>query len=433
MELYSTNHQSPNVDLRTAVLEGMPGDGGLYMPVEIPSLPDPFIRALPNLSFQQIAFEVAQSFFSDEIATSDLREIVESAINFDAPLVPVTVRIASLELFHGPTLAFKDFGARFMARLMSHFIRDESGELTILVATSGDTGSAVAHGFLGVPGIRVFILYPSGKVSTIQEKQFTTLGGNITALEVDGNFDDCQRLVKAAFVDDKLNTTLNLTSANSINISRLIPQSFYYFYGFGSFQHQGHPTVISVPSGNYGNLTAGLIARRMGLPVAKFIAASNVNDVVPKFLSTGEFSPRPSIQTVSNAMDVGDPSNFARMLEIYENDQEKMLQDVHGDSYTDEQTEKAISRVYEESGYLLDPHGAVGFLALDSFLKDSPAARGFFLETAHPAKFLETVQPLIDAEVPMPKRLEQALNKPKQSRLLAAEFSDLQEFLLSTT
>ena len=431
MKLYSTNRQSPEVDLRTAVLEGMPPDGGLYMPESIPTLPDTFIQALPNLSFQQITFEVAKSFFYDEIATSDLREIVEKAINFDAPLVPVTDRIAALELFHGPTLAFKDFGARFMARLMSHFIRDESNELTILVATSGDTGSAVAHGFLGVPGIRVFILYPSGKVSRIQEKQFTTLGDNITALEVDGNFDDCQRLVKSAFVDDELNEELNLTSANSINISRLIPQSFYYFYGFGSFQHQGHPVVISVPSGNYGNLTAGLIAKRMGLPVVKFIAASNVNDVVPEFLDTGDFTPRPSIPTVSNAMDVGDPSNFARMLELYENNQDKMLRDVHGDSYTDKETESAISRVYEQSGYLLDPHGAVGFLALETFLKNAPAARGFFLETAHPAKFLETVQPLIDSEVPMPERLELALDKPKQSMPLAAEFSALKNLLLT--
>jgi len=432
MQVYSTNRQSPDVSIREAVLTGMPPDGGLYMPAKIPRLAGDSFTHLKNYSFQELAVRTGFPFFAEEVPETEFRELVEAAINFPAPLVPLEEDVSALELLHGPTLAFKDFGARFMARLMSFFIRQEDHALTILVATSGDTGSAVAHGFLRVPGIEVYILYPKNKVSEIQEKQFTTLGHNITALEIDGNFDDCQHLVKTAFTDPDLNNSLELTSANSINIARLIPQSFYYFWAYAQCD-DGKPPVFSVPSGNFGNLTGGLLAKRMGLPIRQFIAASNVNDVVPAYLRTGHFTPRDSIETISNAMDVGNPSNFARMLDLYDHDVGKMRKDILGSSWTDDQTRQAIREVWERTGYLMDPHGAVGYLALREHLATAREdVAGIFLETAHPAKFLETVEPLIDTGIDIPDRLEEALHAEKQSLPLSNRFDDLKSFLLST-
>lgn len=418
--------------MREAVLQGMPATGGLYMPVQIPEMSGQFFSALPERALPEIALGIAGKFFADEIPTDMLESIVHDAINFDAPVVPIKENIHTLELFHGPTLAFKDFGARFMARVMAYFTQKQDEDLTILVATSGDTGSAVASGFLGVESIRVIILYPKNKVSRIQEKQFTTLGQNITALEIDGTFDDCQRLVKSAFTNKALNEQIRLSSANSINIARLIPQTFYYFHAFGQIRQQtDKPVIISVPSGNYGNLTAGLIAKKMGLPIKRFIAASNTNDVVPVYLHTGNFKPRPSVETISNAMDVGDPSNFQRMLELYDHDIAKIRNDIAGLSYDDEITRQAIREVYSETGYLMDPHGSVGFLALQDYLEYEDNSIGIFLETAHPAKFLETVQPLVNSEVRIPNRLQQALERKKKSVSLSNEFDEFREFLLA--
>lgn len=432
MQAYSTNRSSPRVSLKEAVLRGMPPDGGLYMPERIPALPTEFFKDLAGYSLQEIAFRVGHSFFAGDVPARDFRDLVDHAINFEAPVVSLGEKLQILELFHGPTLAFKDFGARFMARLMSYFIRNEERELAILVATSGDTGSAVAHGFLGVPGIRVYILYPRGKVSTIQEKQFATLGRNITALEVDGNFDDCQRLVKTAFTDSDLNNAMELTSANSINIARLIPQSFYYFSAYARIGKNSDPVVISVPSGNYGNLTGGLIAKRMGLPVARFIAASNANDIVPAYLTSGDFTPRNSIATISNAMDVGNPSNFARMLDLYDHDVSAMRKDLAGSSWTDEQTRQAIREVWKSRGYIMDPHGAVGYLALRDYMTSHPeSGNGLFLETAHPAKFLESVEALVDDSITIPDRLESALHQEKLSVSISREFDALKSYLLS--
>jgi len=431
MQLYSTTDTSIRVSMREAVLQGMPDTGGLYMPVTLPEMPAEFFTALPDRTLTDIAYDIASEFFGDEIPASALESLVTEAINFPAPIKPIKDNIHTLELFHGHTLAFKDYGARFMARIMGYFTQDLQEDLTILVATSGDTGSAVASGFLGIEGIRVIILYPLNKVSLIQEKQFTTLGQNITALEIDGTFDDCQRLVKSAFTDKTLNEQIRLSSANSINIARLIPQSFYYFHAWGQVRHKtDRPVIISVPSGNYGNLTAGLMAKIMGLPVQKFIAASNANDVVPQYLHTGEFSPRPSVETISNAMDVGDPSNFERILDLYDYDITRIRRDIVGESYGDYVTKAAIRNVYKESGYILDPHGAVGYLALEKHLKGQPDAAGIFFETAHPAKFLETVQPLVDANIVIPDRLQQSLEREKKSIPLSNKFSELKEFLL---
>jgi len=431
MRFYSTNQKSPNASLRESVLQGMPDDSGLFMPEGIPKMPEDFFKHIEKLSFQEVAFQVAQHLLGDDLSDPVLQQIIEDAINFDAPLVSITENISTLELFHGPTLAFKDFGARFMARLFSYFVQHNDQELTILVATSGDTGSAVAHGFYKVPGIRVIILYPANKVSRIQEQQFTTLGENIIALEVDGTFDDCQRLVKAAFTDKSLNEKLQLTSANSINIARLIPQSFYYFYAYAQIGHKSNPIVISVPSGNYGNLTAGLIAKKMGLPVHKFLAASNANDIVPEYLQSGEFNPRDSVETISNAMDVGNPSNFARILELYKNDLSAIRSDIYGVSFTDAETRQGTQEVDSEFNYTMDPHGAVGYLALRNYLDSHDQNyTGIFLETAHPAKFLEHVQPLVNHKVEIPKRLQASLAIEKKSISMEASLEDLKAFLL---
>ena len=424
MMYYSTNDKSHRVDARQAVLAGLAPDGGLYMPESIPSLPQRFFDELRGKSLQEIGYIVSSIFLGDVVPSDKLHEIVADTLDFEIPLRQVGDAHV-LELFHGPTLAFKDVGARFMARLMSHFVEEDDRELTILVATSGDTGSAVAHGFHNVPGIKVVVLYPSGKVSDLQEKQMTTLGGNITALEVDGVFDDCQRLVKQAFVDTELSQVLRLSSANSINIARLIPQSFYYFWAIAQLP-EGEPQVITVPSGNFGNLTAGLMAKRMGLPVDRFIAATNENDVVPEYLITEQFNPRPSVATISNAMDVGNPSNFARMLELYGHNAQKMREDVVGIKVSEDQTRETIARVYREHGYVLDPHGAVAYNACERSVK-----RGVVIETAHPAKFKDVVEEETSERVEIPERLAKCMEKEKKSQRISSDFTELKQFLLT--
>lgn len=433
MKFYSISNKKIIVSFKQAVLQGLAQDGGLFMPLTIPQLPLDFFKKINLLSFQDIAYEVSQLFVSDDIPEKVLQDIITGAFNFDLPLINLEKQIYGLELFHGPTLAFKDLAARFMARSMSYFIRNQKKELTILVATSGDTGSAVAHGFFGLEGIKVIILYPSQKVSMVQEKQLTTMGGNITALEVKGTFDDCQKLVKQAFVDQELNKYLSLTSANSINIARLIPQSFYYFFAYGQLKNKEKSVIFSVPSGNFGNLTAGLLAKKMGLPVGKFLAATNINDSVPQYLKTGYFKPRPSKKTISNAMDVGNPSNFMRILELYDHQVKKIRKDINGISFTDQQTKSAITEVYQKYDYILDPHSAVGYLGLKKYLRQNPneTRPGIFLQTAHPAKFLDLVQPLINKKVEIPQRLQKYLTKSKESIVLANKFADFKAFLLS--
>lgn len=428
MNYYSTNNKNHQVSLREAVLKGLAPDNGLYMPETIPVLPKSFFDSLPEKSFQQIAFEVAQALLQDDVPQAELKRIIEHTITFDAPLIELEKNIFALELFHGPTLAFKDFGARFMSQLLGYFAKEEKREIVILVATSGDTGSAVANGFLGVPGTKVVVLYPSGKVSDIQEKQFTTLGQNITALEVDGSFDDCQRLVKQAFLDEELNKKFFLTSANSINIARLIPQSFYYFYAWSRLMNRDN-VVFSVPSGNFGNLTAGLIAKRMGLPIKHFVASTNRNDIVPEYLRTGIFTPKPSQATISNAMDVGNPSNFARMMDLYVNELNKIKSDITGYTFSDEETKQVMQEVYKNSNYTLDPHGAVGYLGLKKYLTDNKEATGVFLETAHPAKFLEVVEETLTTKFRMPEALKGFLQGQKNTIKSTNRFDELRNRL----
>ena len=431
MRLHSTHRKAPIVSFRQAVLHGLAPDGGLYMPEAIPAAPPGLLDEAALLDFPALAFRVAELLVGPDFAPGVLQGIVSESMNFDAPVVLLEKGVWALELFHGPTLAFKDFGARFMARLLSHF-NEGQREITILVATSGDTGSAVAHGFHGVAGTRVVVLYPAGRVSEIQEKQMATLGGNVTALKVDGSFDDCQSLVKAAFQDAALRNTLTLTSANSINIARLIPQSFYYFYAWSRVRERGKPVVFSVPSGNFGNLTAGLMARRMGLPVHRFVAATNINDVVPEYFRTGVFRPRPSVETISNAMDVGNPSNFARMLELYEGSVEAMRQDVESLAFTDDQTRAAMREVYERTGYVLDPHGAVAYLgAVESRRSLGKDCEVIFLETAHPAKFLDIVEPVLGIRPEIPARLQECLGRPVLSIPMSNRFEDFKAWLLS--
>jgi len=418
--------------LRDAVLSGSAPDGGLYMPVELPRLPAEFLQRLPSLSFPEIGQEVGALFTGGEIPSDVLKKIVMESFNFPVPLVAVGERLHILELFHGPTLAFKDFGARFMARLMGYFVEESGKQLTVIVATSGDTGSAVAQAFLGVPGIRVVILYPTGRVSTAQEKQLTTLGQNIAALEVTGSFDDCQRLAKQALVDPILAGKLNLTSANSINIGRLIPQIFYYFAAVSQLPSPEIPVVFSVPSGNFGNLTGGLFAKRIGLRVSQFIAATNTNDVVPEFLRSGNMIPRASRHTLSNAMDVGNPSNFARIVDLYANDLQAIRRDIWGCSFSDEETLRVMHDVELRHKYVLDPHTAIGVLGWQSYAKQNHnATQGIVLATAHPAKFADTVARAIGIRIEMPERLLAFLDRPKKSIPFPNRFSELQEFLLS--
>jgi len=417
--------------LREAVLGGLAPDGGLYVPLTIPVLPPEFFAWLRGMTLPQIGFEVGKEFLGDDVPEEIIRLISSEALNFPAPIVTLGGDLHVLELFHGPTLAFKDFGARFMARLMEYFVRDSGRELTVLAATSGDTGSAVAHGFHGVAGIRVVILYPSGRVSQAQEKQFTTLGGNITALEVAGSFDDCQKLAKQALSDQDLAREVSLTSANSINIARLIPQMFYYFAAWAQLKDAPLPLVFSIPSGNFGNLTAGLMAKRMGLPVLRFVAATNANDVVPEYLNTGEFRPRASQRTISNAMDVGNPSNFARMLDLYEHDLNALRTDVWGAGFSDADTEQTMRVTKEHYGYLADPHTAVGLLGLRIFQRQKKIpCRGVVLSTAHPAKFADIVATATAARVPLPQGLADCLSRPSQAVPLANRYEDLKRLLL---
>ncbi|MBT1695750.1 threonine synthase [Fulvivirgaceae bacterium PWU4] len=422
MKFYSTNNKDHKVGLREAVVRGLAPDNGLYMPERIGALPKEFIESLHKQSFRDIAFTVARHLLGDEVPEQELRRITDQTIQFEAPLVEVEDNVYALELFHGPTLAFKDFGARFMSQLLGYFARQQDKEIVILVATSGDTGSAVANGFLGVKGTRVVVLYPSGKVSEVQEKQFTTLGENITALEVDGTFDDCQRLVKLAFQDEELRSEFFLTSANSINIARLIPQSFYYFQTFAQLKDRSRPVVFSVPSGNFGNVTGGLLAKRMGLPIQHFIVSTNINDVVPEYLRTRSFEPRPSKQTISNAMDVGNPSNFARMIDLYGHSYEALAKDVSGYAFTDAETREAMQQVYAKRKYVLDPHGAVGYLGLKKYLQEQKNGVGVFLETAHPGKFLEVVEQVLDKKITLPPALEKFLGGTKRTVPLTNSF-----------
>jgi threonine synthase len=430
MKLYSTNKKSPEVNFEEAVFKGLPDDNGLYMPVSIPRLPARFFDELENMSFQEMALEVTHELIGDEIGRKDLETIINDSMNFPVEIHQVDDNIFALELFHGPTMAFKDFGARFMSRVMGHFLAKKQKEITILVATSGDTGSAVAHGFLGVPGINVVILYPSGKVSEIQEKQLTTIGQNVTALEIDGTFDDCQRMVKQAFLDKELNKLRHFTSDNSINIARLIPQSFYYHYAWSMLHSEAMPLVFCTPSGNFGNLCGGLIAKKMGLPIDHFVAATNANHIVPDYLLTEKFAPKPSVKTISNAMDVGNPSNFPRVQALYGGSYDKINRDISGAWYTDAQTSAAMKEVFTREEYLLCPHSAIGYLGAKDYLKGHPGKAGVFLATAHPAKFYDVVEKVIGKPVDMPPVLQETMEKSKQAIKMAASDEALKAFLI---
>ncbi|MDL2241843.1 threonine synthase [Bacteroidales bacterium OttesenSCG-928-L03] len=433
MRYYSTNKQAADAGLHEAVVKGLASDRGLFMPERITRLPEEFFDRIQDMTFQEMAAVVAQAFFGEDIEEDTLKQIVYDTLSFETPVVEVSKGIYSLELFHGPTLAFKDVGARFMARLLGYFIKKQGlKDVNVLVATSGDTGSAVANGFLGVEGIHVYVLYPKGKVSAIQECQFTTLGQNITALEIDGTFDDCQALVKAAFMDKELTEKMQLTSANSINVARFLPQAFYYFNAYAQLKKQGieQDIVICVPSGNFGNITAGLIAQRMGLPIKRFIAANNKNDIFLQYLLTGLYNPRPSVQTLANAMDVGDPSNFVRVLDLYGSNHETITQMISGYRCDDEQIKETMKACYEATGYILDPHGACGYAALLEQLQ--PNETGVFLETAHPAKFKDTVDAVLGQAVEIPKRLQAFMKGEKQSIELSNQFEGFKTYLLNS-
>ena len=429
MQYFSTNRQSPCVNFREAALKGQPDDRGLYFPVTIPKVSAEFIKGLSDRSNAEIAFEVMRPFADESIAGEKLYEICAETVNFAFPLVEISDRISSLELFHGPTLAFKDVGARFMSRCLKYFSEDVSTKTVVVVATSGDTGGAVAAGFHNVEGVEVVILYPRGKVSEVQERQLTTLGGNVTALEVDGVFDDCQALAKASLADSDIASRVQLTSANSINIARWLPQQIYYFYALKQWPHQD-PPVISVPSGNFGNLASGVLAQSAGLPVKKFLAACNANDVVPRYLKSGAFEPKPAVETLSNAMDVGDPSNFVRILEILGNDRAKLLKDLEALSVSDEQTTDTIREVFDQCGYTLDPHGAVGYRALADHLERSGNDRGIFLETAHPIKF-DSVSKILGIALDQPDKIRDLFSREKKSVRINADYSVVKELLMS--
>lgn len=431
MQYYSTNNLSPRVNFKEATIQGQAPDKGLYFPETIPQFPKKIIDNINSYSNEEIAFQIIRPYVGDTIPEPVLRQIVKETISFEIPLVPVTKDIFSLELYHGPTLAFKDIGARFMSRCMGYFVKDLAQKVTVLVATSGDTGGAVANGFFDVDGVDVVILYPSGKVSSVQEKQLTTLGKNIHALEVEGTFDDCQEMVKHAFTDQELNEKLFLTSANSINVARWLPQQFYYFFAYKQWVQKNEPPVISVPSGNFGNICAGILAHVSGLPVNHFIAACNANDIIPAFMETEKYEPKKAVATISNAMDVGNPSNFVRILKIFDNkfiDLEKVLSSC---SISDEATKATLQKVYEEQNYLLDPHGAVGYLALQQYLQQHPNKKGIVLETAHPVKFYDVVEPVIGKAVPIPMVVQMQLTLQKNSTKITAENELLKQFLLA--
>ncbi len=432
MNYYSTNGSAPIATLEKAVVKGLAEDKGLYMPEQIKPLPKEFFENIDKMSFQEIAYTVADAFFGEDVDADSLKKIVYDTLAFDCPVVPVTESIYTLELFHGPTLAFKDVGARFMARLLQYFLKKEGNgsQVNVLVATSGDTGSAVANGFLGVDGIHVYVLYPKGKVSPIQECQFTTLGQNITAIEVDGVFDDCQALVKSAFMDAELNAHMKLTSANSINVARFLPQAFYYFYAYAQLKKAGKADqmVMCVPSGNFGNICAALFGHTMGLPIKRFVAANNANDIFYNYLQTGKYNPQPSKATLANAMDVGDPSNFARIYDLYKGDHKAITSLISGATYQDEQIAETMKQCFAETKYVLDPHGACGYQALKDLLQ--PGEVGVFCETAHPAKFKEKVDAILGADIDIPARLQEFMKGTKQSVDMTKEFADFKAYLL---
>ncbi|HWH64419.1 MAG TPA: threonine synthase [Ginsengibacter sp.] len=431
MLYFSTNNGSPKADFKEATIKGQAPDKGLYFPEKIPVLDKSFIDNLTQYSKEEIAFKVIRPYVGDTIPNNELERIVAETISFDFPLIKVEDNIFSLELFHGPTLAFKDVGARFMSRCLGYFVKDNDKKVTVLVATSGDTGGAVANGFYNVDGIDVVILYPSDKVSSVQELQLTTLGKNISALEIDGTFDDCQRMVKEAFADDELNKRLFLTSANSINVARWLPQQFYYFFAYTQWANKNNPPVISVPSGNFGNICAGLLAHRSGLPVSHFIAACNNNDVVTEYLETGNYTPKKSIATISNAMDVGNPSNFVRILELFHKEFNSLKNVMSSYSFSDEETKAILKDVFDKEHYLLDPHGAVGYGALKKYLQQHIELKGIFLETAHPVKFYDAVELIINKKVPMPAIVNDLLLLKKESVKMNANYEDLKEYLLA--
>jgi len=428
MKYYSLNHNAPGVSFKEAVIQGLAPDKGLYFPENITPIPPAFFVNITELSNEEIAFTVIRQFIGDEIPETELKKIISETLCFDFPVVKVKDGIYALELYHGPTMAFKDVGARFMSRCLAYFNKEnKNSKNTVLVATSGDTGGAVASGFLGVDGVDVVILYPSGKVSDIQERQLTTLGKNITSLEVNGVFDDCQDMVKKAFLDTDLSHK-NLTSANSINIARWLPQMFYFFFAYKQLKSQNKPLVFSCPSGNFGNICAGILAKKLGLPVTHFVASTNVNDTVPRFLKSGNYDPKPSKATISNAMDVGNPSNFIRIQELYQNDLKQFEKDFSSYSFTDEETKKALQSIYKNSGYIAEPHGAVGYLGLKKEMPLHDDSIGVFLETAHPIKFLDVVEPALQIKLPIPKQIESVLNHEKKS-IKISTYEELKSFL----
>ncbi|MEZ4792358.1 MAG: threonine synthase [Gelidibacter sp.] len=430
MNYYSLNKKAPNTSFKDAVVRGLAPDKGLYFPESITPLPKSFFDDIDNLSYEEIAFEAIKQFVSPDIPESILKTIIAETLSFDFPVVEINKNVSTLELFHGPTMAFKDVGARFMARCLGHFNKENTKEVTVLVATSGDTGGAVANGFLGVKGVNVVILYPSGKVSDIQEKQLTTLGKNITALEVEGVFDDCQDMVKRAFLDETLTSKMQLTSANSINVARWLPQLFYFFFAYKQL-HKTHKNIVfSVPSGNFGNICAGMMAQQLGLPIHHFVAANNANNVVTAYLTTQLYEPKPSIQTISNAMDVGNPSNFIRIQEIYKNDFKALKSNLSSYSFTDYQTREALKELYNDYNYIADPHGAVGYLGCKEHLKTNPEAHYVFLETAHPTKFLDVVEEVIRENINLPVQIAAVMDKKKKS-IEISTYDELKSFLLS--
>ena len=430
MNYYSLNKKAPNTSFKDAVIKGLAPDKGLYFPESITPLPKSFFDTIDNLSHSEIAFSAIKQFVSPDIPEDVLKTIIEETLSFDFPIVKLNENISTLELFHGPTMAFKDVGARFMARCLGYFNTNNTNEVTVLVATSGDTGGAVANGFLGVKGVNVVILYPSGKVSDIQEKQLTTLGQNISALEVDGVFDDCQDMVKRAFLDEELTSKMQLTSANSINVARWLPQLFYFIYAYKQLHNKHKEIVFSVPSGNFGNICAGMMAQQLGLPIKQFRAENNENNVVTEFLATKHYNPKPSVQTISNAMDVGNPSNFIRIQEIYNNDFKALKNNLSSYSFTDDETRKALKEIYDDYGYIADPHGAVGYLGAKAYLKNNSNAHCVFLETAHPTKFLDVVEDVISKTVELPAQIEAVMDKKKKS-IEISTYDELKSFLLS--
>ena len=431
MNYYSLNRKAADTNFENAVVKGLAPDRGLYFPEHITPLPKSFFDDIDNKSYPEIAFEAIKQFVSPEIPEDVLKTIIEETLSFDFPVIKLDENISTLELFHGPTMAFKDVGARFMARCLGYFNKDNTNEVTVLVATSGDTGGAVANGFLGVKGVNVVILYPSGKVSDIQEKQLTTLGQNITALEVDGVFDDCQDMVKKAFLDDQLTSKMQLTSANSINVARWLPQLFYFMFAYKQLHKKHHEIVFSIPSGNFGNICAGMIAQQLGLPIKHFIASNNANNVVTEYLTTQHYNPKRSIATISNAMDVGNPSNFIRIQEIYNNDFDRLKDNLSSFSYTDDETRIALLEIYKRYNYVADPHGAIGYLGCKDYLKTNPNAHCVFLETAHPTKFLDVVEDVIDTKVALPPQIEAVMDKKKVA-LQISDYNGLKDFLLQT-